>query len=102
MFSSDGHFDTRDLIPNISEVQDGKLENRQKKVNCELLQTDVTKANFRQGLSLNLFQLINKYSSFTKFCSKNAKLAGSEDCQAQGRNEMGVFRLIIIWPHCTR
>ena len=53
----DGHFDTRDLIPNISEVQDGKLENRQKKVNCELLQIDVTKANFRHGLSLNLFQL---------------------------------------------
>ena len=61
---------TRDPIPNISEVQDQKLENRQKRVNCELLQTDVTKANFRQGLSLNLFQLINKYSSFTKVCSK--------------------------------
>ena len=62
MFWSDGHFDTRDLIPKISEVQDGKLENRQiwKKVNYELLQTDVTKANFRQGLSLNLFQLIKQ------------------------------------------
>ena len=52
---------TRDLIPNISEVQDGKLENRQKKLHCELLQTDVTKANFRQSLFLDLFQLMNKY-----------------------------------------
>lgn len=56
----------------------------------ELLQTDVTKANLRQGLSLSLFQLMNKYSSFT-FCSKNAKLAGSEDCQARGRKDMAVL-----------
>ena len=56
------------------------LKTDRKKLHCELLQTDVTKGNLRQGLSLNLFQLMNKYTSFTKFCSKNAKLGGSEDC----------------------
>ena len=56
------------------------LKTDRKKLHCELLQTDVTKRNLRQGLPLNLFQLMNKYTSFTKFCSKNAELGGSEDC----------------------
>ena len=49
----DGHFDTRNLILNISEVQNGKLDNRQKRL-IVLLQDDM------QGLFLNLFKLINK------------------------------------------
>ena len=53
IFICDGHFDTRNLILNISEVQNGKLDNRQKRL-IVLLQDDM------QGLFLNLFQLINK------------------------------------------
>ena len=45
----DGHFDTRNLILNISEVQNGKLNNRQKRL-IVLLQDDM------QGLFLNLLQ----------------------------------------------
>ena len=50
---SDGHFDTHNLILKISEVQNGKLDNRQKRL-IVLLQDDML------GLFLNLFQLINK------------------------------------------
>ena len=52
-------FSVCNLIPIILEVQIGKLDNRQKRLMVTKL-SYVTKANFR-----------NKYSLFTKCCSKN-------------------------------
>ena len=74
------HSDTRDLFQTYRKFKIESLKTDRKKLHCELLQTDVTKGNLRQGLSLNLFQLMNKYTSFTNFFSKNAELGGSEDC----------------------